>query len=69
MQVQAIAQAGLDAAVSRLDASAWRTTLSPNADYAQEAVEQTEAATSFKADLKVMQTADQMTGTLVDMKV
>ncbi|CAN5235980.1 hypothetical protein BH11PSE2_BH11PSE2_18070 [soil metagenome] len=69
MQAFDIARAGMTAAVQRLDASAARTaSKGADADLANEAVEQIGAKDSFKANLAVMKTADDMLGQLLDMK-
>jgi flagellar basal body rod protein FlgC len=60
------ALAGLNASTARLSASASRT-VSPDADYVSERVEQIEASESFKANVAVLKTADRMQRTLLDM--
>lgn len=72
MQAFAIAATGISAAVARFDASAqrtvrWGTPAGAQVDLAQEAVEQIGAKAAFSASIKVMKTADEMTGTLLDI--
>ncbi len=76
MQVLATASAGMMAATSRLNASAQRTATwgieetqnaSSSVDLGHEAVEQISAKSDFKANAAVARTADEMTGTLLDM--
>ncbi|MBA4805029.1 MAG: flagellar hook protein FlgE [Brevundimonas sp.] len=67
MQAHAIAAAGLTSAAARFDASARRTAAEPLADLAGETVERISAATAFKANASVLRTADEMTGTLLDL--
>jgi flagellar basal body rod protein FlgC len=74
MQAIAIADAGMTAAASRLNASAERTARSdvaaaPGADLVRETVEQVSARTDFRANAAVIKTASAMTGALLDMKV
>ena len=61
------AAAGLMAASNRFAASAQRVA-SGDADYAVEAVEAVASKTAFKASLAVIRTADQMLGSLLDIK-
>ena len=68
MDALAIGVAGMMSAAGRLDASAIRTA-SGNTDPATEAVNQTSAKTDFEASAKVVKTAAQTTGALLDMKV
>ena len=76
MQVLATASAGMMAATNRLSASAQRTATwgadeaqnaSSSVDLGHEAVEQISAKSDFKANAAVARTADEMTGTLLDM--
>lgn len=73
MQILAIAQAGLIAAVRRLDASAQRSAQNPqpnaDIDYVGETIEQIEAKHAFSANVSVIKTADQMMGELLDIRV
>jgi flagellar basal body rod protein FlgC len=73
MQVLAIASAGLDAAVRRLEASAQRTAGigAPNAqaDFAAEAIEQIKAKEEFAANLQVIRTAGRLIGALLDLTI
>lgn len=78
MQALAIAAAGMTAAADRLTASAKRVASADvraekveelkDVDYAKERVEQISAQYDFKANAKVVQTADQMTGALLNIK-
>jgi flagellar basal body rod protein FlgC len=66
------AASGLQAAVSRLNASAARTarmglSLGGDIDPVRESVERIEAGAAFKANIAVIRTADQMTGALLDI--
>jgi len=69
MQAQAIAAAaaGMNDALARFDASARRTAARPTADPAGEAVERVRAEIAFRANAAALRTADEMTGTLLDM--
>ena len=67
MQAHAVAAAGLAAASARFEASARRTAAAPFADPAGEAVERLGAEFALKANASVLRTADEMTGTLLDM--
>jgi flagellar basal body rod protein FlgC len=70
MTAIATAASGLQAAVSRLNASADRTArmgLSQDVDPVYESVERIEAGAAFKANVAVIRTADQMTGALLDI--
>ena len=78
MQTLAIAAAGMTVAANRLNASAQRVATADahaekveelkDVDYAKERVEQISAQYDFKANAKVVQTADQMTGALLNIK-
>ena len=67
MQAHAIAAAGIAAASARFEASARRTAADPLVDLAGEAVERIGAEIAVKANISVLKTADEMTGTLLDM--
>lgn len=67
MQALPIAAAGLNDAASRFDASAARTAANPLNDPARETVARLQAETGIKANVTVIRTADEMTGTLLDM--
>jgi flagellar hook protein FlgE len=66
-----IARYGMMAATQQLTASANRVAGAAgddNVDYAQEAVTQIQASTSFKADVGVIKVADQMWQSLLDLQ-
>ena len=67
MQAHAIAAAGIASATARFEASARRTAADPLADLAGESVERLGAELALKANVAVLKTADDMTGTLLDM--
>ncbi len=67
MQAHAIAAAGIASASARFEASARRTAADPLADLAGETVERLGAELALKANVAVLKTADEMTGTLLDM--
>lgn len=67
MQANAIAAAGIASASARFEASARRTAADPLADLAGETVERLGAELALKANVAVLKTADEMTGTLLDM--
>jgi len=67
MQAIAIAAAGIAAASARFEASARRTAADPLADLAGETVERIGAEIAFEANVSVLKTADEMTGTLLDI--
>ncbi|MDP1736683.1 MAG: flagellar hook protein FlgE [Caulobacter sp.] len=67
MQALPIAAAGLLDAANRFDASAARTAAEPLDDLVRETVERVQARTEVKANAAVIRTADEMTGTLLDM--
>jgi hypothetical protein len=67
MQALPIAAAGLLDAAGRFDASAARTAADPLKDPAPETVARDQAETEAKANAAVIRTADEMTGTLLDM--
>ncbi|MBQ1542201.1 hypothetical protein C5708_15855 [Caulobacter sp. CCUG 60055] len=69
----ATAASGMMSAVNKLDVSAqrvaqWGTPLGKDVDLVQETVAQIQAKTEFKASAKVLKTADEMLGTLLDIK-
>lgn len=67
MQATSIAAAGIMTTAQRFDASAARTAARPLDNLAEETVERLQAATSVKANAAVLRTADEMTGTLLDI--
>lgn len=67
MQAHVIAAAGIADAAARFEASARRTAADPLADLAGETVERMGADLALKANVAVLKTADDMTGTLLDM--
>lgn len=67
MQAHAIAAAGIASAAARFEASARRTAADPLAGLAGETVERIGAEIALKANTSVLRTADEMTGTLLDM--
>lgn len=67
MQAHAIAAAGVAAATARFEASARRTAADSLADLAGETVERLGAELALKANVSVLRTADEMTGTLLDL--
>lgn len=67
MQAHAIAAAGIASATGRFEASARRTAAEPLADLAGETVERMTAELALKANVSVLRTADELTGTLLDM--
>ena len=67
MQAFPIAAAGIAAATDRFAASAARTARDPLADLAGETVERMSAETALKANVAVLQTADEMYGALLDI--
>ncbi len=69
MQVQATALGGMISAANRLEASAQRVAQDPNADFVQERVGQMQDSESFRANVAVLKTEDQMAGALLDLKV
>lgn len=79
MQALAIAAAGMNAAADRLSASAQRMATADahaekveqlkDVDYVKERTEQIGAEHDFKANAKVIQVADQMSGALLNIKV
>lgn len=67
MQSFAIAAGGIAAAATRFDASARRTAAAPLDNLVGEMVERIESEVALKANVAVLKTADDMTGTLLDM--
>lgn len=67
MQAHAIAAAGITSATARFDASARRTAADPLANLAGETVERIGAQIALEANASVLRTADEMTGTLLDI--
>lgn len=67
MQALSIAAAGMTSAQSRFDNSARRTATAPLEKLAEETVERFQAKTAFSANVAVARTADEMTGTLLDI--
>ncbi|MBB3873771.1 flagellar basal body rod C-terminal domain-containing protein [Brevundimonas mediterranea] len=67
MQVMPIAAGGMMNAQSRFEASARRTATAPLDNLAAETVERIQAKTAFTANAAVVRTADDMSGTLLDM--
>lgn len=67
MQAMSIAAVGMMSAQSRFDASVRRTATAPLDNLAAETVERIQAKTAFSANAAVVRTADDMSGTLLDM--
>ncbi|MBU2134634.1 MAG: flagellar hook protein FlgE [Alphaproteobacteria bacterium] len=67
MQAFAIAAGGIAAATARFDASARRTAAAPLDNLETEIVDRLESEVALKANVAVLKTADDMTGTLLDM--
>ncbi|WAC59659.1 flagellar basal body rod C-terminal domain-containing protein [Brevundimonas sp. SL130] len=67
MQAMPIATVGMMSAQLQFDASARRTAAEPLENLAEETVERIQAETAFSANAAVVRTADEMTGTLLDM--
>ena len=67
MQALNIAAAGMMNAQGRFEASARRTAAAPLDHLGREIVERIQARTAFSANAAVVRTADDMTGTLLDM--
>jgi len=68
MQACSIAAAGMMSAQDRFEASARRTAARPLENLEQETVERIESEAAFKAGAAVLRTADEMLGTLLDIK-
>ena len=67
MQVFSIAASGVAAATARFDASARRTVMAPLDNLAAESVKRIQAEVALKANAAVLRSANQMTGTLLDI--
>lgn len=67
MQALSIAAAGMTSAQNRFDNSARRTAAAPLDNLTEETVERIQAKTAFSANAAVVRTADDMTGTLLDI--
>lgn len=67
MQAFSIAAAGIAAATARFDASARRTAFAPLDNLAAESVERIQAEVALKANAAVLRSANDMTGTLLDI--
>ena len=67
MQALSIAAAGMTSAQNRFDNSARRTATAPLENLVEETVECIQAKTAFSANAAVVRTADEMTGTLLDI--
>ncbi|MFA4940281.1 flagellar basal body rod C-terminal domain-containing protein [Brevundimonas sp.] len=67
MQALSIAAAGMTTAQNRFESSARRTAAAPLDNLAEETVERVQAKTAFSANAAVVRTADEMTGTLLDI--
>lgn len=67
MQALSIAAAGMTTAQNRFESSARRTAAAPLDNLAEETVERVQAKTAFSANAAVVRTADDMTGTLLDI--
>lgn len=67
MQALSIGAAGMLGAQTRFDNSARRTAIAPLENLAEETVERIQAKTAFSANAAVVRTADDMTGTLLDI--
>ncbi len=67
MQALSIAAVGMMNAQSRFENSARRTAAAPLDGLAEETVERIQAKAAFTANAAVVRTADEMSGTLLDM--
>jgi flagellar basal body rod protein FlgC len=67
MQALSIAASGMTNAQTRFDNSARRTATAPLENLAEETVERIQAKTALSANAAVARTADDMTGTLLDI--
>jgi len=63
-----VAQAGLNSSLGRLDKSARNIAGGTTTDLAGETIEQISAQRSFEATAKLIQTADENLGTIIDIK-
>lgn len=69
MQAFSIAASGIATATARFDASARRTAIAPLDNLAAESVERIQAEVALKANTAVLRSANQMTGTLLDILI
>ena len=67
MKVMPVAASGMMNAQSRFSDSARRTAEAPLKDLEQETIERIKAKAAFTANAAVAKTADEMTGTLLDI--
>lgn len=67
MQAFSVAASGIAAATARFDASARRTAVAPLDNLATESVERIQAEVALKANAVVLRSANEMTGTLLDI--
>jgi flagellar basal body rod protein FlgC len=67
MQAFSIAASGIAAATARFDASARRTAIAPLDNLAAESVERIQAEAALKANAAILKSANDMTGTLLDI--
>ncbi|WP_396594094.1 flagellar hook protein FlgE [Brevundimonas sp. R86498] len=67
MIAMSIAVGGIAAATTRFEQSAIRTANAPLDNLENETVERIEAETALSANVAVLRTTDEMTGTLLDM--
>jgi flagellar hook protein FlgE len=67
MQALSIAASGMTNAQTRFDNSARRTATAPLENLAEETVERIQAKTALSANAAIARTADDMTGTLLDI--
>ena len=67
MQAFSIAASGVAAATARFDASARRTAIAPLDNLVAESVERIQAEVALKANASVLRSANEMTGTLLDI--
>ncbi len=67
MRTLPIAAAGMMDAQARFESSARRTAAAPLDNLAEEVVERIGAKAAFSANAAVLKTADDMTGTLLDI--
>lgn len=67
MSVLSIAASGIQDASARFAASAQRTAVSPLDNLATEAVERIQAEVALKANVNVLRSASETTGTLLDI--
>ena len=67
MQAFSIAASGIAASTARFDASARRSASAPLDNLAEESVERILAEVAVKANVAVLKSADEMSGTLLDI--